>query len=723
MHYSKDEKIKIFLLRAIGAFFALFAFLSCLFPTVIPHASEPYRHADAEQDETTQSDASPRPAQSIENGNFTNLIVFIKFNGETEFVNDVCGNASGSNDAEKSATVKDIVENSYEKADYCVNDYYEKVSNGKVKIQNLYLTAANGDSLTLNNKREYYCSKQANNENGYDSDERWTRMYHLKADWSSTISDALQNGAKITDADGEKTYSFRDLDQNGDGYLDSLTIVYKYSDRFSVGWSDCLWNYQDFYDGVTFGEGKNAIKSGRYLQFTANFNFLYTDANGLKFASLKTMIHETGHIFGLKDLYRSETNSRVYYMSAMSNAISPVPQYISAKEREALGWLNRGNLVQIDSPGTYQIAVTSDCSTNDTICYKFHLASKAKTVYLEYRNFQSNANKYDTQNKNAYKPSGDKISPITLKSGLVCFLSDKDTIFPNNLYTYGSNWNYEVLGGSFATKSDSALAAGDSLSVSANLSLEVLSMTDETLTFRIVGSDFVKEEHSHSPTKVEYKPSTCKESGNVEYWYCSECTRYFSDEQLQKEIAKEDTVLPLSSHKKKTLEAVEPTCKDKGLTEGEICSVCEIILVEQREIDKLPHTPSGWIVDRDPTPDKSGEKHKECLRCFEILESETIVYQEKDDTDQEKPPNEGDQEKPPSEGDQEKPPSGEADDPTDETDGSFSETDGDSDTKNETNRRAIVAVTSSSTLSLSALVTVAVKTKKKRLKFPFIKKR
>lgn len=89
-----------------------------------------------------------------------------------------------------------------------------------------------------------------------------------------------------------------------------------------------MWNYQDFYSGATFTDGKNSITSGAYLQITANFNYLYSDANGLKFASLKTMIHEMWHIFGLKDLYRSETNSRVYYMSAISNAISPIPMSV-----------------------------------------------------------------------------------------------------------------------------------------------------------------------------------------------------------------------------------------------------------------------------------------------------------------------------------------------------------------------------------------------------------
>ena len=55
--------------------------------------------------------------------------------------------------------------------------------------------------------------------------------------------------------------------------------------------------------------------------------------------------HEMGHILGFKDLYNSSNSSPVYYMSAMAKHMSPVPQFISVKEREAKGWLTSDRVI------------------------------------------------------------------------------------------------------------------------------------------------------------------------------------------------------------------------------------------------------------------------------------------------------------------------------------------------------------------------------------------
>lgn len=47
----------------------------------------------------------------------------------------------------------------------------------------------------------------------------------------------------------------------------------------------------------------------------------------------------------------------------------------------------------------------------------------------------------------------------------------------------------------------------------------------------------------HKISHVEAKTPTANESGNIEYWYCGECGKYFSDEALTKEIKQADTIL------------------------------------------------------------------------------------------------------------------------------------------------------------------------------------
>lgn len=44
--------------------------------------------------------------------------------------------------------------------------------------------------------------------------------------------------------------------------------------------------------------------------------------------------------------------------------------------------------------------------------------------------------------------------------------------------------------------------------------------------------------------KTDAVDATVEHTGNIEYWYCSGCEKYFADERGENEITKEDTVLP-----------------------------------------------------------------------------------------------------------------------------------------------------------------------------------
>lgn len=550
---------------------------------------------------------------STSSANFTNLIVHLKFKDEADLINHSFGTNS---------TMKQITDNSFSNADYSVKDYYEKVSNSKVKMQNLYLFNKDGSSLTLSNKRGYYCEKSSTNSIGYSGlNEKAYRTSELRQDWADAINNAITSGCQISNIDQTKTYNLSELDKDNDGYIDCLTIVYQYSDEVVVNWNDCLWDYQSISDRVEIDINGKKITSYAYIQYTANYSFLYTDQYGLEFANLKTPIHEMGHIFGLKDLYKTENNSPVYYMSAMAKAITPIPQYISAKEREVLGWLNSNNISNITRAGEYTISATTSEISNNVICYKLTIPSTNKVLYLEYRMFDGTANKYDTQSKNAYKPNNSKVDAISLKSGLVCFLIKKDVILPNNLSTISNDWDYQVLGGSYSTKSDSALSEGETLYISSNLSVTVVKINNQQLKFKIEGTD-INTSHTHTFYKVGYKDSTCSEYGYYEHFRCFDCDKYFLSDGT--EIAQKDISINLKSHQPITIQGKTATCKEKGLTEGSKCDVCGEILVPQTEIDKLPHTPSDWIIDEQPTTTKEGKKHKECLKCKDMLETQSI---------------------------------------------------------------------------------------------------
>lgn len=52
----------------------------------------------------------------------------------------------------------------------------------------------------------------------------------------------------------------------------------------------------------------------------------------------------------------------------------------------------------------------------------------------------------------------------------------------------------------------------------------------------------------HSLIKTEVKDPTCTEAGNIEYWYCNDCQKYFSDENGSNEITSESTILKATGH-------------------------------------------------------------------------------------------------------------------------------------------------------------------------------
>ena len=56
-----------------------------------------------------------------------------------------------------------------------------------------------------------------------------------------------------------------------------------------------------------------------------------------------------------------------------------------------------------------------------------------------------------------------------------------------------------------------------------------------------------KSNHT-SLKKVDAKNATYTEEGNIAYWYCGDCGKYYSDAEATKEITKADIVIPRKTH-------------------------------------------------------------------------------------------------------------------------------------------------------------------------------
>lgn len=104
-------------------------------------------------------------------------------------------------------------------------------------------------------------------------------------------------------------------DQNGDGYVDALYMIYnnpnRYEANYSKGsasqfWAYVYWNYGNYeaWDNVETPDSNDA------LPMTYSFNsydFMF-DGYGSTQIDAHTYIHETGHILGLNDYYTYTAN-------------------------------------------------------------------------------------------------------------------------------------------------------------------------------------------------------------------------------------------------------------------------------------------------------------------------------------------------------------------------------------------------------------------------------
>ena len=113
----------------------------------------------------------------------------------------------------------------------------------------------------------------------------------------------------------------------------------------------------------------------------------------------------------------------------------------------------------------------------------------------------------------------------------------------------------------------------------------------------------VKFNVKHNAIKVERKDPTCTEDGNIDYWYCEACKKYFQDEALTQEIKKEETIIKAKGHNAVKTEEKLATCTEDGNIEYWYCEVCDKyfsdekaeheITLEDTVIAKLPKLVSG----------------------------------------------------------------------------------------------------------------------------------
>ena len=91
--------------------------------------------------------------------------------------------------------------------------------------------------------------------------------------------------------------------------------------------------------------------------------------------------------------------------------------------------------------------------------------------------------------------------------------------------------------------------------------------------------------------------------GNIEYWYCDGCGKYFSNEAGTEKISLEDTVIP---------KLTEHTADETGWHSDETnhWNTCEC----GEKLNEAAHT-FEWVIDKEATATEAGLRHEECTVC------------------------------------------------------------------------------------------------------------
>ncbi len=123
----------------------------------------------------------------------------------------------------------------------------------------------------------------------------------------------------------------------------------------------------------------------------------------------------------------------------------------------------------------------------------------------------------------------------------------------------------------------------------------------------------VIEAEGHTLTKTDAVEATDYVDGNIEYWYCSVCEKYFSDENGENEIAEADTVVP-APYVLTKVPAKEATCTKDGNEEYYFVNNRETgEFVKYVDADYNDIEEGAWVIKASHTLTKTEAVEPSCV--------------------------------------------------------------------------------------------------------------
>ena len=130
----------------------------------------------------------------------------------------------------------------------------------------------------------------------------------------------------------------------------------------------------------------------------------------------------------------------------------------------------------------------------------------------------------------------------------------------------------------------------------------------------------------HDPMKVNAVPASCVKAGNIGYWKCRRCGKLFADANCTKAITSADTVIPAAGHRLQRTAAKTATCTAAGNIEYWYCGTCKKYFRDSAGKTEITQTATvikaaghkwntGYTVDKPATTAAAGSKSIHCSVC------------------------------------------------------------------------------------------------------------
>ncbi|MBO7673811.1 MAG: hypothetical protein J6S63_02225 [Atopobiaceae bacterium] len=172
--------------------------------------------------------------------------------------------------------------------------------------------------------------------------------------------------------------------------------------------------------------------------------------------------------------------------------------------------------------------------------------------------------------------------------------------------------------------------------VPANTTFDVDKVYD--VTCQLAGQDLIGGQtvtvRANTLTHHAAADASCTESGNIEYWECTETSKLYADANGMQEIAAEDVFLPALGHAVERAEAAQASCTTDGSVEHWECTRCHAVFADEAgtsQIDLadilIPATGHAWGAWEDTTPateDAAGEQTRTCANDPTHIQTRTV---------------------------------------------------------------------------------------------------